>query len=232
MGHVELADGIHQLSVQPGINCWVLVEPEGTTLVDTGVDRNGLVEGLARLGVAARDVTRVLLTHCHPDHAGGIRRLQAAGASPSVEVGDADLATVRGEAGQPPSDERTWSGRMFNRMPTGSFARIAHPQARALEGGRLEVAGGIEVVPTPGHSPGHVAYHLVEHDLVLGGDVLFNVFGLRPSWPFLCWQIPINLRSVATLADLSPGTLALAHGRPVTDDVAGRLRQVVTDAGA
>jgi glyoxylase-like metal-dependent hydrolase (beta-lactamase superfamily II) len=234
VGHVELAEGVHQLSVQPGINCWVVIEPSGTTLIDSGLDRKGLVERLATLGVAARDVTRVLLTHCHPDHAGGIRRLKAAGGSPSVEVGAADLDTVRGVAPQPTSDPTTRSGRVFDRLPpTGAFAApIIHPEAEALPDAELAIAGGIRVLPTPGHTPGHVAYHLLAHDLVIGGDVLFNLFRLRPSPAFLCWQVPANLTSVGILADRSPSTLALAHGRPVTGDVAGRLRQVIADAGA
>jgi glyoxylase-like metal-dependent hydrolase (beta-lactamase superfamily II) len=234
VGAVELADGVHQLSVLPGFNCWVIVDASGVTLVDAGLDRSGIVEELTHLGIAARDVTRVLLTHCHPDHAGGINRIKAAGGSPSIQVGAEDLDTVRGLAPQPTSDATTWVGRVFNRLPPfGAFAApVAHPEAEALHPGDvLPIAGGIRVLPTPGHSPGHVAFHLPERDLLIGGDVLFNVFRLRPAWPFLCWQVPINRASVSVLADVSPGTLALAHGRPVIGDVAGRLRQVVADAG-
>jgi glyoxylase-like metal-dependent hydrolase (beta-lactamase superfamily II) len=231
-GHVELADGVHQLATQVGINCWVLRDDTGVTLVDTGLARKGLVPKLARLGIAPSDVTRVLLTHGHPDHAGGIAGLIRAGATPSIEVGEGDLATIRGDQGQPVSDVTTRTGRLFNRMPPpGAFGvPVVLPQATALQGGEvLPIAGGLEVIPTPGHTPGHLAFHLVAHDLVIGGDVLFNIFSLRPSPGFLCWRIPANATSVTRLADLAPGTLALAHGRAVTGDVAGRLRQVTAD---
>jgi glyoxylase-like metal-dependent hydrolase (beta-lactamase superfamily II) len=227
---LELAEGVHQLSVQPGINCWVLLDGDEVTLIDTGLDRPGLVEGLVRLGRAPTDVARVLLTHGHPDHAGGVRRLRTAGGRASVAVGPEDLAVVQGRAPQPDSDPDHRAARVFNRLPSiGPFmAPLEIADATALDvGARLDVHGGIEVIPTPGHTPGHVAYHLLAHDLVIGGDALFNLFRLRPAPPFLCWRVPMNRTSIARLAELGPGTLALAHGRPVEGDVAGRLHQLL-----
>ncbi len=231
-GLIELADGVHQLAVTAGVNCWVLRDEHGVTLIDTGLARKGLIPKLGRLGIAPGDVTRVLLTHAHPDHAGGIAGLIRAGADPTIEVGEDDLPIVRGEQDQPTSDASTWSGRLFNRVPPpGPFgAPVVHPNATALRpGDHLPFAGGIEVVATPGHTPGHLAFHLTAHGLVIGGDVLFNLFSLRPSPAFLCWRIAPNHTSMTRIADLAPRTLALAHGRAVTDDVAGRLRQVAAD---
>lgn len=231
-GHTELADGVHQLSVQPGINCWVVVEPEGTTLIDAGLDRPGLIEKLAALGVAVTDVRRVLLTHGHPDHAGGVTRLRRAGSPARVEVGRDDLATVHGTAPQPSADPASRLGRLLDRLPhPGAWGRrIELPDATPLEdGARLDVAGGIQVLATPGHTPGHVAYHLEAHDLLIGGDAVFNVFRLRPAPPLLCWRAGLNRTAIARLAAVGAGTLALAHGRAVTDDVSGRLATLVAD---
>jgi glyoxylase-like metal-dependent hydrolase (beta-lactamase superfamily II) len=86
------------------------------------------------------------------------------------------------------------------------------------------------VVATPGHTAGHVAFHLTARDVIVGGDVVFNVFRLRPSPAFLCWRTAPNLASVARLAELGAGTLALAHGGPVTEDASARLAQLVADA--
>ena len=229
-GHVELADGVHQLTVQTGINVVVLRDDDGVTLVDTGLDRPGLTTRLARLGIAPGEVTRVLLTHAHPDHTGGVRRLRLGGSPAAVAIGADDLDVSRGLA-EPPRPEHP-GGRLFSRLPVpGAWARTpAIPDATALEDGqRLPVAGGLEVVATPGHTVGHVAFHLPARDVVIGGDVVFNVFSLRPSPAFLCWRTAPNLASVGRLADLGAGTLALAHGRPVTDDVAGRLSQLIAD---
>jgi hypothetical protein len=56
------------------------------------------------------------------------------------------------------------------------------------------------------------------------------VFRLRPSPAFLCWRTAPNLASVARLAELGAGTLALAHGGPVTEDASARLAQLVANA--
>ena len=227
-GHVELADGVHQLTVQTGINVVVLRDGDGVTLVDTGLDRPGLTARLARLGIAPSEVTRVLLTHAHPDHTGGVRRLRRSGSAASVAIGADDLDVGRGLA-EPPAPEHL-GGRLLSRLPApGAWGRAsAVPDATALEDGqRLPIAGGLEVVATPGHTVGHVAFHLPARDVVIGGDVVFNVFSLRPSPAFLCWRTAPNLASIARLVALDAATLALAHGQPVTDDVTGRLSELI-----
>ncbi len=229
-GHVELGDGVHQLTVQTGVNVVVLRDDDGVVLVDAGLDRPGLTARLARLGIAPSDVTRVLLTHAHPDHIGGVRRLRRSGSAALVAIGRDDLAVARGLA-DPPAAEHL-GGRLFSRLPApGAWGRsVPIPDASALEDGQqLPIAGGLEVVATPGHTVGHVAFHLPARDVVIGGDVVFNVFSLRPAPAFLCWRSAPNLASVARLAALGAGTLALAHGQPVTDDVAGRLAQLIAD---
>jgi glyoxylase-like metal-dependent hydrolase (beta-lactamase superfamily II) len=218
--------------VQPGVNIWVLRGAEGVTLVDAGLAAPGLERALGWLGLGLRDVVAVLLTHGHPDHAGGLARLRRAGGAGNVRVGAGDLATVRGEAPQPTSDPSIRAGRVFNRLPPppgfGPYPPV--PDATPLaDGDELDLAGGVRVVATPGHSPGHVAFHLPAQDVVLGGDAVFNVFRLRPSPAFLCADVPRNHRSIGTLADLEPGTLALAHGSALDDDPAGRLRQLLAD---
>jgi glyoxylase-like metal-dependent hydrolase (beta-lactamase superfamily II) len=223
---------VFQVAAQPGINVWVLRDEGGVTLVDAGLAAPGLDRALRRLGLALGEVTRVLLTHGHPDHAGGLERLRRAGGAGSVSVGAGDLATVRGQAPQPDSDPSTRAGRIFNRLPPppgfGPYPPV--PDATALRDGD-ELAGGIRVVATPGHSPGHVAFHLAAHAVVIGGDALFNLFSLRPAPGFMCSDIPANHRAIGTLADLAPTTLGLAHGSPVRGDVRGRLQQVLADAG-
>jgi len=225
----ELADGVHQLTVQRGVNVVVIRDDDGVTLVDTGLDRPGLTPWLAHLGIAPADVTRVLLTHAHPDHTGGVNRLRRTGSPASVDIGIDDLPVVHGAAAPP---HGTRAARLFSRLPvSGAWgARPVIPDAGALTDGQvLDIAGGIEVVATPGHTVGHVAFHLTGPGVVIGGDVVFNVFSLRPSPAFLCWRQEPNLASVARLAAREPAALALAHGRAVTDDPAGRLRQLVAD---
>ena len=227
---IELASGVYQLTVQRGVNVVVIRDDDGVTLVDTGLDRPGLTPWLAHLGISPSQVTRVLLTHAHPDHTGGLARLRRAGSPAAVDIGIDDAEVARGTA-TPPAPAHL-AARLFNRIrPPGAWgATPVIPDARALTDGQvLEIAGGTEVVATPGHTVGHVAFHLTDRDVVIGGDVVFNVFALRPSPAFLCWRQEPNLASVARLAGRAPAALALAHGRPVVGDVQGRLEQLVAD---
>lgn len=218
----QLADGVFQLTPMPYLNTVAVRGAEGWTLVDTGAPQRDqrLVDLLVRIGVRRGDVERVVLTHGHFDHAGGVDRIREAFGAREVLVGGADVGAVR-EGSNPP-------GGVPGRLPTG-YPRV--PDAAPVDDPAVDeiVLGDdrrLVPVPTPGHTPGHVSYHLPEEGIVIGGDVLFNVFRLRPAPGFLCADATVNRRSVMTIASLAPSTLQLAHGDPVTGDVTGRLREV------
>lgn len=224
---VEVADRVWVVPVVPGVNVVVVKDDDGVTLIDTAFAgaTGRLIGGLRRLGVGPGQLTRILLTHCHPDHAGTAQALRDQGAGP-VLVGRPDLATVRGDAPQPESDRRTTVGRIFNALPAVPYPSV--PDADAIDEATTgEVGGGCDVIATPGHTPGHVAYHLHRRGVIVGGDVVFNVFKLRPSPGFLCADVPRNRDSIERLAGVDHRTLVLAHGSPITDDPQGRLRTLL-----
>ncbi len=222
---IEIADGVVQLSPAPLLNVVAVRGAGGWTLVDAGIDRTGqrLVEQLRGLGIGHGDLERIVLTHGHLDHAGGVARVRDAFGVGEVVVGGGDLPHVRVGA-NPPGGVPD----QLARLPGDLVGYPAVPEAVATdEAVVLGYDRRLVPVPTPGHTPGHTAFHLPEDDLVLGGDTLFNVFSLRPAPGFVCSDAPRNRASIATLAGLGATTLQLAHGSPVTDDAAGRLRELV-----
>ena len=231
-GVVQVADRVWQIAVVPYVNIFAIRDDDGVTLVDTALQgrAEAMISKLGALGIRPTDIRRILLTHCHPDHAGGAGLLLERGASPEVRVGPADVPTVRGDAPQPPRDPSTFLGRMFERFTGGDDAGIpAVGSVTAIEDGEeLAVGGGCVAVATPGHTPGHTAFHLPSRGLLIGGDVLFNVFSLRPSPGFLCSDIAVNRASIVRLAEREPSILVLAHGDPVNEDPAGKLRELAT----
>ncbi len=230
---VELADGVLQVAAQPGINVWVLRHDPGVVLVDAGLAAPGLVRALRRLGVAPRDVTGVLLTHGHPDHAGGLARLRRAGGDGWVRVGEGDLATVRGLAPQPDSDPSTRLGRVINRLPPppGFGPTDPVPTASGLrDGDHLDVAGGLH--------GGRDAGSQSRTRRLPPARARGRHRGRRVVQPLLAAAgagVPVLGRAGQPPGDRHdrrprPSTLGLAHGSAVTDDVGGRLRQVLADA--
>jgi len=138
-----------------------LVYKEGTgkaLLIDPGDEADRLMQPLAERDL---ELEAILLTHCHFDHIGAVAPIaRATGAPvycPEIEVPIlADVMTYV-----------PWPG-------IGPYE--SYDADHTVAGGEhLELAGlGIDVLFTPGHSPGHVTYSIPEAGLLLSGDVLFQ----------------------------------------------------------
>lgn len=221
---IEVADGVFQLAPLPYVNVVAIRGGNGWTIVDAALSTvaQRLVRDLGKLGIRDGDVERIVLTHGHVDHAGGAERVRAAFGAREVLVGAADLDDVRegtNASGDP--------GSLLERSPLPSPGYPAVPGAQPLTGDLdLDDDQTMVVVPTPGHTDGHVSFHLPHRGVVIGGDTVFNVFRLKPSPGFLCSDAGRNLASILTLAELDPSVLLLAHGTPVRSDVRAKLREV------
>lgn len=221
----EVADGVLQFSPVPQVNSFAVRGGNGWTLVDAGLGPVAgiLVRQLRRAGIRPGDVERIVLTHAHLDHAGGAEAVRTAFGAREVLVGAADLADAR--AGRNASSE-TPSALARSPLPAGGYAPL--PTAgEALLDTPLHDDRRMVLVATPGHTMGHLAVHLPDDRVVLGGDAVFNVFRLTRSPGFLCSDVPASTTSIETLAALDHTTLLLAHGGPVDDDPSGRLRALL-----
>ena len=172
---IELAPGVWRIPTagKDLVNSFALVQEDGSvTLVDTGLKSAPprIVAGLAAIGKHPRDVTRIVLTHVHPDHAGGAARMsRETGAPVLVHADDHGWATSGRVTGA--NDTSTTMGKVFARWATASSSpssRVRHwPTATCCR-------GGVRVVHTPGHSPGHVSLLLEDSGVMVTGDAIFN----------------------------------------------------------
>ncbi len=140
-------------------NCWI-VHGDGSEkalVIDPGDEEERLRTAIDDLGLT---VEAILLTHTHFDHVGAVaplaRATQAPVYCPELEVAvlqDINSYVFPGYGPFEPYDpEQTLSG-----------------------GDHLALAGlEIDVIFTPGHSPGHVSFSIPEHEALLSGDVLFQ----------------------------------------------------------
>ena len=156
---IELAPGVVRIPTigAAATNSFAFVDDDGSvTLVDCGVKRAParIVAGLRAVGRHPGDVVRIVLTHAHSDHAGGAAEMAArTGAPVAVHERDAPYA----EAGRAPDfDPSLLVGRLMTRLPAGGFPPVAVGE-RLSDGQVLDVGGGLRVVATPGHTPGHVS---------------------------------------------------------------------------
>lgn len=161
---------------------------DGVALVDAGWDTpeawQAVTDGLGSAGYRVEDVRAVLVTHIHPDHYGLAGRIREhSGAWVGLHPNDAELlddryravedlrGTVRTqleEHGVPAGEAAALSGSSMDVRP---FVDLTDPDVHFADGKPVPVSGWrLNVVWTPGHSPGHVCFHDPERQLLLSGD--------------------------------------------------------------
>jgi len=209
---------------------------EGITLVDAGLPGQlpQIQSGLEALGLRLSDVRRLLLTHQDIDHIGSADAIvKATGAV--VYAHEADVPYIQGEKPLLKLDAGRYEARLQG-LPEAQKqmvrALLASPPRvkvqNVLRGGEeLPFHGGIVVIPTPGHTPGHVCYYVKSQNLLLAGDAMRveegSLIGPSPM------ATPDMRSAVASLKGLLPfaiDSVLCYHGGLVSRDVAARLQEL------
>jgi glyoxylase-like metal-dependent hydrolase (beta-lactamase superfamily II) len=155
-------------------------------LVDPGEEAPKLLAAIEELGV---QLDGILLTHTHFDHVGAV----------------APVARATGAEVWVPEIEKPVLADINSFVPWPGFGPFEDWDAEhTLKGGeKLELAGlEIDVIFTPGHSPGHVTFSVPEEKAVFSGDVLFQGSVGRTDLPGGDW--PTLLESIRSLVDTLP----------------------------
>ena len=229
---VLLAPGVWRIPlIGDFTNGFMLRDDDGQiTLIDMGMAFSGakVMAALRSVGSGPGDVTRLLLTHCHPDHAGGAARVSRETGVP-VDIHSGDAEYVR-DGTQPDVDRTSWIGRLFSRLPGPTNERLTIGEELA-DGQVVPFAGGIRVVHTPGHSPGHASFLHEESGVLITGDAIFNVLGMRWSPRMLCSNFAMNQETAHRLGELEYRTAAFTHGPEIRDRGREAVRSFLRDKG-
>lgn len=166
-----------------GVNCSILSADGQAWIVDPGQEGARILERLARKGLVPAGI---LLTHAHFDHISAIPALQAAHPDLPVYVHPADAPMF---------------GHPLNQCGA-EYASIGVPRNVRDANDLPAVCAGLEVLHTPGHTPGGVCYHFPAEKLLLSGDTLFAGSCGRTDFPGGSMsQMMASLRRLATLPD-------------------------------
>jgi glyoxylase-like metal-dependent hydrolase (beta-lactamase superfamily II) len=204
------------------VKAHLILEPD-LSLIDTGYrgSQSRIARAIALHGRSIDDLARVICTHGHPDHAGCARALGQSGAS--IFMHPADRAGLR--TGWRAAIRHPSRGRVFAAMtpePT-DFVPI-------VDGDVLPVLGGLEVVHTPGHTPGSVCLYGARDGVLFVGDVLQRRFG-RVSYASGLYSDDhaAAKRSVKRLAALDVETIIFSHYPPLREGAARTLTALARD---
>lgn len=224
---VALAPGIYRIpTLGDFINSFAFVEDDGSvTLVDCGVKRAPakIVKALESIGKHPRDVQRILLTHAHFDHAGGAARMVDETSAAGVGVHADDAGYVR-TGTRPPGDVASTAGRLLARAPWGDF-QATPVEEELVDGQIIDVAGGLRVIHTPGHTPGHISLLHPGSGVLITGDSIFNM-NARMAWPTkaVCTSFRQNVETAHVLGELEYAVAAFTHGPEIREDAREQVR--------
>jgi Zn-dependent hydrolases, including glyoxylases len=184
------------------IHVWLVKEKNGITLVDTGVAMmaKGIVKAIERL--QAGPLLRIVLTHGHPDHIGGLNRILQSNPVPTY-AHSVEIPYMEGEL---PYRQ--------GKKPVAYVQKGAVQPLGEDERGQLQAIGGLVPFHTPGHSPGHVVFFHKDDQVLLAGDLFSSKNGkLRP--PLFTENIEETVRNSSIVGRLRPARVEICHGKPI-----------------
>jgi glyoxylase-like metal-dependent hydrolase (beta-lactamase superfamily II) len=210
---------IHQIN-DPVANIYLIAEPDGLTLIDTGTTRglNAIRRTFATYGYRPQNLKRILITHCDPDHVGSAAQLKAwTGAKLYASQAEAEALRQGGLS-------RDIRGNRAVKFLFG-LSRFVMPIPPAsvddtrTDGMLLPVLDGLQVIATPGHTPNHVSFFSQAHRVLFAGDSLTATpGGLRSDDSPVTWDYAQARESARTQAELDARMVCCGHGPVLQND--------------
>jgi glyoxylase-like metal-dependent hydrolase (beta-lactamase superfamily II) len=215
----QILPNLYYITGLPVGRVYVIDDADGLTVIDTSLpgQTNHI---LAQTKTLNKPVKRLLLTHAHPDHVGSLPELKAATGAQLI-VHELEKPVVEGQIPIPrvPPEELG----VIKLRPPHTVLKPTPVDQVVVGGETLAIMGGLEVVFTPGHAPGHISFWQPQHRLLFSGDVLFNMTKMGLPFRMLTVDMAENKRSIRKVAKLDPAIICFGHGEPVRDNAAQRL---------
>ncbi len=198
---MRISDNVYALKSTKGAYAFVIKDKE-ITLIDTGFKWIGkrLLKELQKIGVKPKDIKNILLTHHDVDHIGNVAILQRL-SDAAVWASKEDIPYLKGEL------KRPGIKKIFTAM--SRLKKLDNIQQYRQD----QKFGDISIVPTPGHTPGHVC--ILYKDCLFVGDLVKNKNGKLIAYPNLNWDVSKLKESIGKVAHLPFKWVCVAHGEPI-----------------
>ena len=220
---MEIIPGIHSIPNACPSRIY-LIEDEDLTLIDTGMPWSArqIFKYIQSIGRHPTELGRVLITHKHPDH--------TSGAPGIIRCSNARIMAHRADANRNRQDTAALSymgifGSFDLPLP---FLKSTSVNCLLEESETIPVAGGINVLHTPGHTRGSVCYLLEREGLLFSGDTIFSEYGrVSRSMPFPGSDTAQYRQSLERLAEMDFDILCGGHGSPLLGNASIKFRELM-----
>ncbi|HEV2580927.1 MAG TPA: MBL fold metallo-hydrolase [Ktedonobacteraceae bacterium] len=208
-------NNLFQLTRLGAINCYLVREEDGFTLIDTGMSgqAQAIMQAAQKLGLP---IARIVLTHAHVDHVGSLDALHEALPDVPVAISERDARFLTGDKSLDAAEPQ---------VPLRGGYPICKTKPTLLlhEGDRI---GSLEAIATPGHTPGHLSFLDTRDRAVIAGDAFQTLGGVAVSGTFILlfplpamatWHKGLALASARKLLAAQPSVLTVGHGRMLSN---------------
>lgn len=214
----RIVPGLRQIRL-PGVNAFLLDGgADGLVLVDAGTAASTpqILRAVQALKGDLAELRHILVTHCHPDHAGSLADLKkVTGARTYMHRSDAKLVAVGQAMRRLNSSPGLLNAILYRQMIAPKPTTVKPIQVDHVLNDRdvIPVAGGISVIHTPGHTEGHVVFLAHRFEAVFVGDAAANLVGLRPMIAYEHYGQ--GIQSLKKLARYDFQVACFGHGTPI-----------------
>jgi glyoxylase-like metal-dependent hydrolase (beta-lactamase superfamily II) len=227
----KIAEGVFRIA--PGrSNCYLLAGTD-LTLIDTGMpgEAETIKAAITALGLKPEKIGHILITHGHLDHTGSLAELKKISGA-QVIAGTKDAAYIQGSRKTWTMGREGFGGKIFKAvlfyMETFVFKYQPATVDMPCQGGEtINCSGGIQVIATPGHSPGSLSFYHKDKKLLFVGDALSGADGFHLPQRFGCASYADALRSVENLTNLDFDTCLPGHGAPVVGTARQQMARLI-----
>ncbi len=202
---MKVTDNVYLLDSTKG-NYAYLIKSENNILIDTGLpgQGKGILKEIESMKIQPQDIKHILLTHHDIDHVGNVALLEKE-TNATIWASKEDIPYICGKKKRH-GLKKFLSFIMREKRPINIKP---YPENHMIE--------DIEIIPTPGHTPGHVC--LLYKDILFAGDLLRVSKGqLQPMKSFMNWNTSLVKESIQKISYLDFKWILPAHGEPIQKD--------------